>query len=147
MAELTIEEKIALSNYRLQKSKDALSDALNTLEGKTYKTSVNRSYYTVLHAARSLLILKGVDPLRHEGVVTMLSLHFIKPNILSTEAVRILKHLLSLRTDVDYGDFDVVTIQDAEDSVKQAKRFLEIAEPVRDRLLKELSKPASGEPS
>ncbi len=39
MAELSIEEKIALSNYRFQKSKDMLSDAVSNLEGRTYKTT------------------------------------------------------------------------------------------------------------
>lgn len=139
MAELSIEEKIALSNYRFQKSKETLSDAVSNFDGGTYKTSVNRSYYAALHAARSLLIIKGVDPLRHEGVITMLSLHFIKSNMLSTETVRIFKHLLSLRADVDYGDFEVITHQDAEDALGQAKRFIEIIEPVREQLIKELS--------
>ncbi len=139
MTELSIEEKIALSTHRFQKSKEALSDAESNFNGKTYKTSVNRSYYAVLHTARSLLILKGVDPLRHEGVVTMLSLHFIKSNLLPTDCVRIFKHLLSMRTDVDYGDFDVITMQDAEDAVQQAKRFIEIVAPVREHLIRELN--------
>lgn len=139
MAELSIEEKIALSNYRIQKSKEALSDATSNFNADIFKTSVNRSYYSVLHAARSLLILKGVDPLRHEGVITMLSLHFIKSNILPTETVRIFKHLLSLRTDVDYGDFEVITNQDAEDALKQAQRFTEIIEPAREQLIKQLN--------
>lgn len=138
MAELSVEEKTALSDHRFQKSKEALSDADINFAGGIYKTSVNRSYYAVLHAARSLLIIKGVDPLRHEGVITMLSLHFIKSNMLSTETARIFKHLLSLRTDVDYGDFEVITAQDAEDALKEAKRFIEIIEPVREQLIKEL---------
>ncbi len=123
---------------------EALSDAASNLSGNAYKTSVNRSYYAVLHTARSLLILKGVDPLRHEGVVTMLSLHFIKANLLPTETVRIFKHLLSMRTDVDYGDFDVITIQDAEDAIQQSTRFIEIVAPVRDQLVKELSSTSKG---
>lgn len=143
MAELTVEEKTALSNHRFEKGLETLSDAESNFSGGTYKTSVNRSYYAALHAARSLLILKGVDPLRHEGVITMLSLHFIRPNTLPAETVRIFKHLLSLRTDVDYGDFEVITAGDAEDALKQAKKFIEIIEPVREQLIKELGDPAA----
>lgn len=139
MVELSIEDKIALSNYRFQKGKEALSDAIINFNNGIYKTSVNRSYYAALHAARSILILKGIDPSRHEGVKTMLSLHFIKSNMLPPETIRIFKHLLSLRTDVDYGDFESITVNDAEDALNQAKRFIEIIEPVRERLVKELS--------
>lgn len=45
MAELSVEEKTALSDHRFQKSKEALSDADINFAGGIYKTSVNRSYY------------------------------------------------------------------------------------------------------
>jgi len=83
MVELSKEEKISLSDIRFEKSKTMLTDAKKSFETEMYKTSVNRSYYAVLHAARSLLILQGVDPLRHEGVKTMLLLHFVKSKLLS----------------------------------------------------------------
>jgi uncharacterized protein (UPF0332 family) len=39
-----------------------------------------------LNAARALLILEGVNPETREGVITMLSLRFAKPGLLSGEA-------------------------------------------------------------
>lgn len=48
-----------------------------------------------------------------------------------------------MRTDVDYGDFDVITMQDAEDAVQQAKRFIEIAAPAREQLIRELNDTAT----
>ncbi len=57
---LSVKEKIALSDVRFEKSKEMLSDAVKTFKDNMYKTSVNRSYYAVLHSARSLLILKGM---------------------------------------------------------------------------------------
>lgn len=138
MVELSATDKIALSNYRYQKSKETLLDSVTNLNSGAYKTSINRSYYAVLHAARSLLILKGIDPLRHEGIKTMLSLHFIKTNLLPPEAIMIYKYLFSLRTDVDYGDFEIITASDASDALDKAKRFLEIVEPLREQLVREL---------
>lgn len=138
MEALSAEEKIALSDARFEKAGEMFSDAVRSLKAGMYKTSVNRSYYAVLHAARSLLILKGVDSVRHEGVKTMISLHFIKPKILSRESIKIFKNLSSLRTDVDYGDFESVDREDARKAIVQARKFLRVIKPARKKLLKEI---------
>lgn len=139
MDRLSIEEKITLSDLRYAKSREMLSDALNNFKAGMYKTSVNRSYYAVLHSARSLLILKGIDPFRHEGVKTMMSLHFIKAGIISQEVIKIFKELLVIRTDVDYGDFETVDKSEAEKAIKKARRFIKTIESARRNLIKEIS--------
>ncbi|MEW6416935.1 MAG: HEPN domain-containing protein [Nitrospirota bacterium] len=138
MDRFSIEEKRTLSDLRSTKSREALSDALNNFKAGMYKTSVNRSYYAVLHSARSLLILKGIDPLRHEGVKTMMSLHFIKAGIIPQEVIKIFKELLAIRTDVDYGDFETVDKSEAEKAIKKARRFIKIIESARKNLIKEI---------
>ncbi len=139
MERLNSEEKIILSDIRFKKGQEMLADAVKSMKNGMYMTSVNRSYYAALHAARSLLILKGVDPLTHDGVKTMIALHFIKPKILSQEVMRYFKNLMTLRTDVDYGDFEYITKDDAANALKQAKLFLKQMETVRKKLIKEIS--------
>jgi uncharacterized protein (UPF0332 family) len=139
MERLNSEEKIILSDIRFKKSEEMLADAVKSLKNGMYMTSVNRSYYAALHAARSLLILKGVDPVSHDGVKTMISLHFIKPKILSQEVMRYFKNLMTLRTDVDYGDFESIEKNEVNGALKQAKRFLKIIDSVRMKLIKEIS--------
>ena len=139
MVELSSEEKIALSDVRIEKSREMLSDAVKNFNAGMYKTSVNRSYYSVLHSARSLLILRGVDPVRHDGVKMMISLHFIKTKLLPDEIITIFKNLLTLRTDVDYGDFESVGRGDAGKAIRQARKFIKTLETVREKLVKEMS--------
>ncbi len=139
MVELSTDEKIALADIRFEKSKNMLSDAVNSFKSGMYKTSVNRSYYAVLHSARSLLILKGVDPVRHDGVKTMLALHFIKTALLPKDTLSVFKALMALRTDVDYGDFEFVNKNDAADAIKQAKKFVKSIEIVRKKLAAEIA--------
>lgn len=141
MVELSAEEKIALSDIRAQKGRDMLSDASDTLRSRLFKTSINRSYYAALHSARSLLILKGIDPVQHDGVKTMLSLHFIKTKLLPENIMKDFKNLLSLRTDVDYGDFESVDKKDAEGALKKAARFLKAIEQERRKLTREMTSP------
>jgi len=141
MVELSAEEKIALSDVRAEKSNDMFSDASDTLKSGLFNTSVNRSYYAALHSARSLLILKGIDPLQHDGVKTMLSLHFIKTKILPENIIKDFKNLLSLRTDVDYGDFESIDKKEAEAALKKTKSFLKVIEHERKKLIKEMTSP------
>ena len=135
---LSPQEKQSLSDIRMGKAVEFQEDALENFSRGRYRTAVNRAYYSVLNAARSLLILEGLNPETHDGIVTMLSLHFIKKQILPLEIIKIYKILLSRRTDVDYGDFDALVKEEAENSVIIAKKAVTIIDELRISLKKEL---------
>jgi uncharacterized protein (UPF0332 family) len=132
---LDIKDKKALSDIRSKKAFAYLDDAEANLKESRYGTSVNRSYYAVLNAARALLVLEGVNPLSHNGVMTMLSLRFVQTGLLPKTMIRNFKVLLSRRTDVDYGDFEWVDAADAEDSFQVAKETIGELEKVRKSLM------------
>ncbi len=131
-------EKKTLSDVRMEKAAEFLRDAEKTLKEGLYRTSINRSYYALLNATRSLLILEGSNPLSHDGVITMLSLHFIKKGLLPVELGKAYRKLLSLRSEVDYGDFDEAGRAEAEESVGTAKDAIGKIDQVRKRLCAEL---------
>lgn len=132
---LSAEDKKTLSQFRLQKAKEFLDDAKKNFDDKRYRTSVNRSYYAALNAARALLILEGANPETHDGVVTMLSLRFVKKSILPSEVIKSFKLLLSRRTDVDYGDFDDIGKDEALDSLHNAQSFVETIEQAMGKII------------
>jgi len=68
----------------------------------------------------------------------MLSLHFIKKDLLSVEIVKSYKILLARRTDVDYGDFDSITDEEAGHSVAMARNAIDTIELLRRRLIGEM---------
>jgi uncharacterized protein (UPF0332 family) len=138
MERLTVEERIALSELRVERAKEMLDDAKKAYEAGMYKTSINRSYYAVLHATRSLLILKGIDPVTHDGAIKLMSLEFVKPGIIQKEMLKILKRLLSLRTDVDYGDMVTVEKEESLEALKDAERFLNEILSIKERYMQEL---------
>lgn len=94
MEKLFNQEKIALSDYRIEKAKETLIDGKIAFQNQRYKMASNRAYYAVFHSIRSLLILKGTDPVSHEGAKTLFALHFVKPKIISADTLRIFNHLL-----------------------------------------------------
>jgi uncharacterized protein (UPF0332 family) len=138
MEKLSIEEKIAISNFRFEKAKETLKDSIIAFKNSSFKMSSNRSYYAVLHAIRSLLILKGLDPVTHDGAKTMFSLYFIKTKLLPSETLKFFNHLLLLRRDVDYGDFEEIEAEDAKNALDMAKRFIKMVNSVRLKLISEI---------
>ncbi len=138
MEKLPLNERITLSDLRAEKAKEMLEDARKTFEAGMFKTSVNRSYYAVLHATRSLLILKGLDPVTHDGTIKLFSLDFVKTGLISKEMLKILKELLSLRRDVDYGDMVTVEKDDSGRALEEAERFLKEVLSLRDSMIEEI---------
>jgi len=118
-------DKQAISKIRLERADEFLSDAEATYKDKRYKTSVNRSYYAALSALRGLLILDGVNPESHEGVVTMFSLRFIKTGLISKQLIKDFKYLMAQRTDVDYGDMADVNRADAKQAIENSKKIID----------------------
>lgn len=135
---LSAEDKKNLSSIRFEKAEEFLQDARANLQESRPKTAVNRAYYAALQAARALLILEGINPDTHSGAVTTLSLRFVKTGLLPIDVIKSFKLLLSRRTDVDYGDFEVIEHEDAEDSVKKAEDIIKKINTVRRKLAAEI---------
>jgi len=132
------EDKKALSNIRMEKAYRYLQDAVANYKDGRYETSVNRSYYAVLSAVRSILILEGSDPESHKGTITMVSLRFVKTGLLPKDLVKKFETLLSRRTDVDYGDFESIGAADADDSLRLAEELIETIDKARIEIMKGL---------
>ncbi|RMG04668.1 MAG: HEPN domain-containing protein [Nitrospirae bacterium] len=132
---LSKEDKKTLSRIRIEKARKFLEDARATFNEGRYETSVNRSYYAALNAGRSLLILEGVDPSSHKGVITMLGLKFVRTNLLPKEFIKHFELLLARRTDVDYGDLELVDKEDAFDSLGLAEGLVEKVDALREKII------------
>ena len=135
---LETKDKKVISDTRMEKAREFLSDARATYDDKRYRTSVNRSYYAALNAVRAILILEGANPETHDGAVMLLSLRFVKTGVLPVDVVKKFKTLLSRRTDVDYGDFDTIGAAEAEDSLKNAEEIIESIDGARGKIVRDL---------
>lgn len=135
---LSAEEKKELSRYRLEKAERLLDDARLLLKEGRWESSVNRSYYAALNAAKASLILFGIDPKTHEGVKTMVSKRLVLGGHISREYGKWFRELLFEREDVDYADYIAIGSSDAEDAVNRASRFIEKMKEVVNILAKEI---------
>ena len=115
---------IDLAKYRFQDAVEKLKSAKILLRENQSKDTLSRSYYAMFSAVRALLALKNVDSSKHSGIISLFNLHFVKTKAVSTEAGRVLKKAQHSRERSDYGDYVVVTIEEAENQVKDAEMLL-----------------------
>jgi len=134
-----MEEKKTLSKYRLDKAERLLEDAKLLLKEERWESSINRSYYAVLSAAKAALILFGIDPKTHEGVKTMVSKKLVLDGLISKEYGKWFRTLLFEREDVDYADYVIIDPSEAEDAYNNAVRFIEKVKDVIEMLIKQIS--------
>ena len=95
-----------------------------------------------MNAARSILILEGANPETHDGAVTLLSLRFVKTGVLPVDVIKKFKVLLSRRADVDDGDFDTIGVAEAEDSLRNSEKIVEMIDGARGRIIADFENPS-----
>ena len=116
----------------LARANKSLQAARILLENQLYEDCVSRSYYAVLHAAKSALTKVGIEAKSHQAVKRMFGLHFIK-----TEQIE--KHFAEILTaqqqDREIGDYNIYLniqkdraskrVSDAEKFIKRIEKFLQ----------------------
>lgn len=135
---LSSEEKKMLSNYRLEKAERLLGDAELLLKESRWESSINRSYYAALYAAKATLILFGLDPKTHEGVKTMINKKLILDGLIPQEYGKWFRNLFFEREDADYADYVTIDASDAEEAFKNASRFVDKIKEVIGSLMQQL---------
>ena len=98
---LNDQDRINIVRFRIENAESTLAESLEQIANGYYNTAVNRMYYACYYAASALLITKSVVTKTHDGVLQLLSLHFIKTGVLPTEYGRIYRNLFDKRSSGD----------------------------------------------
>ncbi len=117
-------EKKSLSNARFEHAKECLDAAQNLLDSSNYKSAANRSYYAIFHAMRAVLAFDGIDMKHHSGIISEFRRLYIKTGIFDTKLSQIISILFDIRTESDYDDFFIISKQEVEEQIENAKYFL-----------------------
>ena len=116
---LTPEQK-ALAKHRFERAETTLSEAMDELSRKNFRLTVNRAYYSVFYAMRSLLATVDKDSSKHSGIVSLFNQHFIKTGIVPEISFKSVQSLMDLRHEGDYQDFAEITEEEARGAVDTA---------------------------
>lgn len=105
-------------------AREALAEARLLRAHGHHRATVSRAYYAVFHAARALLMARGIQAKSHDGLRRMLALHLVKPGHLAPDTAEILARLATKREDSDYAADLPVSAAEADAVVADAESFL-----------------------
>ncbi len=111
--------------YRIEKSKEVLEDALILADKKRWNSCVNRLYYSAFHLVNALLYKNNIQAQTHSGIKTQFSHHFVKTKKISIELGQLYSHLIDWRQEsdyVDYVEFDEQTVIPIIEKVKDLNK-------------------------
>ena len=118
--------QIDLALYRLESAEERLKAAKVMISVGSYKDAVNRTYYAIFNAMRSILALDGVGFKRYSGVISYFRREYIKTGLFPANCSRIIKDSFEIRGQSDYDDFFLVSNEDAEIQYENAADFYQL---------------------
>ena len=121
-------EKETLSELRIKQAKQCLVSADALLQINDERGAVNRAYYAVFHAIRSVLILEGKDFAKHAGVISYFRKEYVKTGVFSADISDTITDLFNSRSSSDYDDHFDFTKDEVIDLLKEAAVFVAVIE-------------------
>ncbi|HAO22591.1 MAG TPA: antitoxin [Desulfobacteraceae bacterium] len=113
-----------LSEYRLKKAESLLIQAELLLRNQQYDGSINRSYYAIFNAVRSMLALLRTDSRSHSGVISFFDRYFVKTGMFDKQFSKIVHAAFDTRQDNDYEDFYVPSEAEAQEQYDNATQLI-----------------------
>ena len=115
-------------NYELviaewRRSRLALRSASVLEQAGLAADSISRSYYAILHAAKSALWIQGISVSRHKAVGQLLNQHFIHTGTMGRRWLDVFREAHIMRTTADYDVRVALTAREAEYHRWQAEAF------------------------
>jgi uncharacterized protein (UPF0332 family) len=115
--------RLQYSKYRLEKAQESLNNAAINLANQQASNAINRAYYCIFHAIRSILAMDDFDSKKHSGVIAYFRKEYIKTKIFDPTYSTMIEEAFNMRNDSDYVDFYETTLDDAREQVENAKLF------------------------
>ena len=117
-----------LSAHRFNRAKEELQTAELLLRNADFRSSINRSYYSIFHAIRAVNALDGFDSSKHSGVISHFNQEYVKTGLFEKEVSKIIRNASELREQADYEDFYEASQEETVDVFEQATRFISVVE-------------------
>ena len=111
-----------------EKSQHLLKVARKNYNDEFYPDSINRSYYAVYHAAKALLLKKGITTKTHSGTIHQFGLEYVVNENFDKEIARFFSKLEEDREKADYDYSHVITKSKAKTNLSDAEKFIDECE-------------------
>jgi uncharacterized protein (UPF0332 family) len=131
---MTPETRI-LVQYRLDRAREALAEAILLLDSAHANTAVNRLYYACFYAVSALLLTKGLTATSHSGLRTLFHQHLIRPGLLPLGQGPLYDRLFDQRQRSDYADLVHFAVHEVRAWSTESQTFVDaVAVPIQQAL-------------
>jgi len=117
-------------SYRLEKAREAYSDAKLLAQNNSWNSCVNRLYYACFYSVSALLIKNNFEARSHNGIRTIFFKEFIKTEIVHKDFGRLYSDLFDWRNKGDYSDFIDFSEPDVLPLLDKAGQFIGVIEKI-----------------
>lgn len=115
----------ALVVYRMERAREALSEAGLLFEAGHLNAYVNRLYYACFYAVSALLVIRGISTSKHGHLRSLLHRDFVKTGSIPTELGKHFDRLFSNRQEGDYADFVVFKADEVRPWLGETTAFVD----------------------
>jgi uncharacterized protein len=110
---------------RIEQAVESLADAKTLLTtGRSGRSVVNRSYYSMFYCVLALLQTINKTPRKHQGAISFFDREFVHRGLLAKELSFDLHRIFELRQVDDYQKIEPVSFDEAQEAITVAERFL-----------------------
>lgn len=109
------------AKYRLDKSKEDLEAAQLLFSQGSYRIANNRSYYSIFHALRAVLVLDNFDSSKHSGVIAEFRRRYIKEGVFPIEMSKMIGAAFTIRNASDYDDMFIASKEETAEQIANAE--------------------------
>lgn len=110
---------------RKMRSDELFADALLLAENQSWRSCINRLYYSVFHLVTALLNLDNINARTHEGLKSKFLQQYIKTEIISVGLGKAYSKILDWRLESDYSIISEFSIDDVEKIIEEVKQLRE----------------------
>ncbi len=123
-----------IMEQQLKITRERLDAAKYLFDGGFYKDSVSRAYYSMYHAAMTILTLKDIKASRSPGVLRVLGLYMLQEEDMGHYYASALKFAKEEREKGDYDIFAEIGEEEAETIIGDAEKFLKRVEELAEQI-------------
>ena len=117
-------DKLALINYRVERSIETLEAAETMINSNHLNSAVNRIYYACFYSTEALMLTKDFSTKNHGVLKGEFNKTFIHSGIVDEKYFVILDNAFEKRQTGDYGDFVKFNKEEVKDSLGKAEEFV-----------------------
>ncbi len=125
---MTGENRITNARAEIAAAHDALKVADAALGLGAFRDAMSRAYYAAFHAARAMVLLCGVEPKTHSGLMHLLNEHLIRTGEIERRFNLVLTRLYAYREASDYAYSFELGGDDVSKEIAAARELLAVAE-------------------